>query len=406
MRVLYFTPRNFVARNTGACLRDYYLVRALAGIGSVSVLGIGPRPQSTPEIDLPVVRYSIIEKGPSYSISKLFKGFIGPTPITVLNYADPAVAAELKLLLEQSSFDVVQIEGIHLLSYLPIIRSVRPRPRIVCDWHDIESDLMRRYSLYSRNPAMRWYAYRTVELLERVEKRLLMDCDVHLAVSEHEKCKLKQRADHAVVEVVQNGVDATYYSDLDFDSVASFSKTFLGRHRRSVIFVGSMDFHANVDAAQFFAAEVWPLIRAQDPELEFILVGSNPVAQVRRLAKIPGVTVTGTVQDVRPYYRNALVAVVPLRIGGGTRLKILEAMAAGVPVISTALGAEGLALEAGRDILIANSPEEMANLVIRIAHSSVDWNRISRRGSEIVKTRYDWSVVTKPLCGVHQSLLV
>ena len=114
-----------------------------------------------------------------------------------------------------------------------------------------------------------------------------------------------------------------------------------------------MDYHANIDAALYFASKTWPLIHARRPELRLVIVGAQPAKAILALRE-QAITVTGTVDDVRPYYQSALMSVVPLRVGGGTRLKVLEAMAAGTPVISTTLGAEGLAVTPGKDILIAD----------------------------------------------------
>jgi glycosyltransferase involved in cell wall biosynthesis len=175
--------------------------------------------------------------------------------------------------------------------------------------------------------------------------------------------------------------------------------------RSSVVFVGSMDFHPNVDAAAYFGREVWPEIHAAAPGLQFVIVGSRPVAAVRQLAKLPGVTVTGTVEDVRPYYRKALVAVAPLRIAGGTRLKILEAMAAGVPVVASRIGAEGLEVKPGQDLLVGDTPGEIAAAVSRLHGSPALWGQLSGRGRELVAARYDWAALGESLYHVHRDLL-
>ena len=131
--------------------------------------------------------------------------------------------------------------------------------------------------------------------------------------------------------------------------------------------------------------------------------GRSPTAEVLALANQPGITVTGTVDDLRPFYREALAAVVPLRVGGGTRLKILEAMAAGVPVISTSLGAEGLAAEDGKEIVLADTPSAMAEAVASLDEASPEWHRLSENGTRLVLSRYDWTVIGKEararLCG-------
>ena len=175
--------------------------------------------------------------------------------------------------------------------------------------------------------------------------------------------------------------------------------------RRDLVFMGRMDYHANVDAALFFAKKIWPLLRARRPELRFLVVGAQPAKAVLALRELAGVTVTGTVDDVRPFYRGALAAVVPLRVGGGTRLKVLEAMAAGTPVISTTLGAEGLAVTAGKDILIADSAEAIADTVASLRPESHEWQSLVTNARTLVQTQYDWSVTTEPLLRLYAEQL-
>jgi polysaccharide biosynthesis protein PslH len=143
----------------------------------------------------------------------------------------------------------------------------------------------------------------------------------------------------------------------------------------------------------FFATDIWPHIRRRMPDFKLAIVGANPAPAVRALAELPGVTVTGTVPDVRPYYRDALAAIVPLRTGGGTRLKILEAMAAGVPIISTPLGAEGLAVSNGKNALIvdANDAESWINHIVSLTESPAHRTQIIDAAHRLVETRYDWA---------------
>jgi glycosyltransferase involved in cell wall biosynthesis len=161
-----------------------------------------------------------------------------------------------------------------------------------------------------------------------------------------------------------------------------------------------MDYSANIDAVVWFVNNMWPELSQQNPALSFAIVGRDPTPEVRALAG-DRVSVTGTVPDVRPYYSGALAAVVPLRFGSGTRLKILEAMAAGIPVISTRLGAEGLDLEDGTHLLIADSASEMIAAVCRLADSPELWQRLSRSGREVVSRSYDWGALTENLYRIH-----
>src|SRR6185295_10816651 len=134
-------------------------------------------------------------------------------------------------------------------------------------------------------------------------------------------------------------------------------------------FVGSMDYHANIEGAASFARDVWPVIHQRQPGLRFTIVGRNPPAAITDLCSAPGIEVTGSVADVGPYYREALAAVVPLNVGGGSRLKILEAMAAGVPVVSTKLGAEGLDVSDGENILLAETTAQLARGILNVIKS-------------------------------------
>ncbi len=161
--------------------------------------------------------------------------------------------------------------------------------------------------------------------------------------SARERDRLAQLAPAAHIEVIENGVDTTR-----FPSTPSPSAT-----RNRLVFVGLMDNHANMEAVAWLTARIWPALHQRFPHWKLTLVGSRPPPPIRDLASRPGVEVTGTVPEVAPYYEEALAAVVPLLSGAGTRLKILEAMAAGVPVVSTPLGAEGLAIAPGENILLA-----------------------------------------------------
>jgi len=410
MRILYASPRNFWPLNTGGHLRDYYLARESIRYASVSFLGLRDPDESdngsantAHGLKLGLERLVIVDKGRSYTPWKILRGLIGPTPLTVLNYYDLKVARELSRILNEQTFDLVQIQ-IHLIGYLPIIRACRSQPLVVCDWHNIESELMDRYGRYTRSWARKLYVDRTTHLIKNVERRLLTECDAHIVVSERDRSTLRALAPETRVDIVENGVDAARYANCE--ELAAPMLLGRGRQtRRDIVFVGSMDFHANIDGANYFCAEVWPRIHALAPQLRFIVVGSRPAAEVRDLARSPGVIVTGAVDDVRPYYGGALAAIVPLRVGGGTRLKILEAMAAGIPVVSTSIGAEGLAVNPGANILLADTPEEMARVLMELHHSREMWQRLSEAGRELARTRYDWCVIGSSLHRTHRLLL-
>jgi len=394
MRILYFSPRQCWPRDTGAKLRDYYLASQLAARCPVTYLGLRDPSEASsepPPAESGFMAYYSAARDSTYTVSKLVRGLIGPTPLTVLNYSSANVSRILAEVLQAGSFDAVQMEGVHLSAYLPVIRAAASRPVIVSDWHNVESEILHRYSQVNPNFLRRAYAWRTANLLERAETRFLGACGVHTVTSERERGRLQARHPAAEIHVIPNGVDVQYFASREPDP---------GLPRTNLVFAGSMDYSANVDAVVWFVNNIWPELQREHPALSFAIVGRDPAPEVRALSG-NRVNVTGTVPDVRPYYSGALAAVVPLRIGSGTRLKILEAMAAGIPVISTRLGAEGLDLEDGTHILIADSASEMIAAVSRLAASPELWQRLSRSGREVVSRSYDWRALAEDLYRIH-----
>jgi glycosyltransferase involved in cell wall biosynthesis len=168
-----------------------------------------------------------------------------------------------------------------------------------------------------------------------------------------------------------------------------------------------MDFRPNVDAVVWFCHEVLPLIRRQVPDARFYIVGQSPHRRVLDLADDPAVTVTGYVDDVRSYIAGACVYVVPLRIGGGTRLKVLEAMAMSKPVVSTSLGCEGFqGLESGRELYLADNPEQFAQRVIELLDDAFRRERLGRAARHFVEERYDWRLIVPRLEQIYEKLEV
>jgi len=166
-----------------------------------------------------------------------------------------------------------------------------------------------------------------------------------------------------------------------------------------------MDYRANIDAVTHFAREVWPQLRERHPQLIFTIVGREPAPEVRRLAGLPGVEVTGTVEDVRPYYYDALLAVIPLRVGGGSRLKILEAMAAGVPVVSTRLGAEGIEVKDGKNIVLADTGDELQSAINNLVIDEERRRELAAGGRALVLAQYDWSRLGAILVDTYRRLM-
>ena len=403
MRVLHFAPRVCWPLDTGAKLRNYHLASVLARQARVTLLAFSHHDESSSSVENPYEQVIAVKRDAAYTFAKTVRGLWGRTPLPVLNYTTDSMKKALKGILNEKDFDVVQVEGIHLMAYLPIIRSARKRPLVVCDWHNFESELMRQYSQHEPNLLRRAYAMKTARLMSEFESRALREFDAHVVVSQRDAERLHDLNSDARVFVIENGVDTGYYSAAQIEKAAAARRDTPGKNR--IVFVASMDYHANIEGAVSFAREVWPRLRARQPELVFTIVGRDPSREVRALALTPGIEVTGTVDDVRPFYRNAVAAIVPLNVGGGSRLKILEAMAAGVPVVSTALGADGLDVRPGENILIADTNEQLVEAIASVVEDEEQRNRLGSAGRALVSSRYDWGKVGGLLCEIYQKLL-
>lgn len=394
-RVLQFAPRVPWPLDTGAKLRNYHLARVLSENSAMTLLAFGEDGADISELTKVYERIIKVRRDAGYTLGKVLRGGLGSTPLPLLNYTTGEMKEALAALLNEQDFDLVQTESVHLMDYLPLIRAARRPPVVVCDWHNVESELMQQYSEREKSLPRRAYARRTVRLMREVERRALDEFDAHVVVSEEDAERLRAVNSAAKIFVIGNGVDAKYYASTENGTA----------QKLRIVFVGSMDYHANIDAVIYFARELWPKLREKKSNLVFTIVGRDPAPAVRELSSIAGVEVTGSVADVRPYYREAMAAVVPLRVGGGSRLKILEAMAAGVPVVSTKVGAEGLHVRDGENILLAENDRELIERLTRVGEDEALRSKIATAAHALIEQRYDWSKLGESLARAYRELL-
>jgi sugar transferase (PEP-CTERM/EpsH1 system associated) len=399
VRILFLSPRQCWPTRSGAKLREYHFARALGQHGQVTYVHFtDPGAEPLTCKDLPFCKEVVaIPKPSAYGPAKLVQGVFGRWPLPILNYTSQEMSGAVDRLTSSETFDLIHLDSIHMIRYGEAASQGASRSRIVYNWHNIESESMRRFGDTVSSPAKRWYARLTASKLASLERDILKTNFGHVVCSEREREELLRIAPAARIAVVENGVDVAGFAPGADASPQS----------HKIIFVGLMDYYPNVEAATSFTQRTWPLLRQRFPELSLWIVGANPAPAVLQLGNLDGVTVTGTVPDVRPYYRDALAAIVPLRTGGGTRLKILEAMAAGVPVISTPLGAEGLAVTPDENILLAD-PDD-AGTWLRHVGSLIESESARRAlcaaALELVRTGYDWEILGRKLCDTYEGWL-
>ncbi len=264
---------------------------------------------------------------------------------------------------------------------------LEPHPRLARVMHfaELDSDKWQQYAERSRAP-MKWIYAREQRTLLAFETRVARAFSENVFCTPLEQRIFQQKIPGASSLVLRNGVDLVYYTP----------KPELAEPRH-LVFTGVMDYLPNIDGCEFFAREVLPLLRPRYPDVRFTIVGSNPTAAVRALAALPGVAVTGFVDDTRTWLARAQISVAPLRIARGIQNKVLEALAMGLPVVGTTSATQGIEGQAGRDFIVANSAEEQAAAIARLFDAPDAALALGRRGREFVEREYDWERVLEPL---------
>lgn len=323
---------------------------------------------------------------------QLFRGVVSPVPVAVERYTSSLMANQLQALLQQQKLDTLVCDFLFPAPNIPDLS------RAVLFQHNVETVIWRRHLEHATNPLKKAYFKLQARRMDAFEGAICRRAGHVVAVSEADRETMQHLFGTERISCVDTGVDLAYFSAptpvQDGDSFIS----------ADLVFTGSMDWLPNVDAVQFFAAEILPYIRKERPHCRVIIAGRRPTGAVKQLAnRDPGIVVTGTVPDIRPYLWGSTVSIVPLRIGGGTRLKIFEAMAARVPVVSTSIGAEGLPVKNGENVAIADSPELFARHCLDLLANSDLRRQRANQGWELVLSRFSWEAVSKEFEAVLQA---
>jgi sugar transferase (PEP-CTERM/EpsH1 system associated) len=325
-------------------------------------------------------------------LRRLSLGLLRGRPLIQSMHYDSNLAKEVHRLTSQESYDIIHVEFSFMAPYLAFV-SPWSRAKKVLSMHNVESIRFARELKFARG-ARRLALLSDHILFKSWEEKLVRQFDGVLAVSRSEQAWIRQHAPAAVIELAPNGVDSVYFSVSDES-----------RANRSIVFTALMNYPPNVDAALWFCDEILPIIHSRDPQVSFKIVGDKAGTEVFALAQRKGVHVTGRVPDIRPHLADSLAVVVPLRSGGGTRLKILEAMAMGRPVVSTYQGAEGLEATDGVNILLADTPEKFASHILDLIANPQLGRRLGIAGRKLVETRYDWSICLGNIENFYRTLL-
>jgi glycosyltransferase involved in cell wall biosynthesis len=392
MRVLVLSVTNPVPANNGVKMRTWSILRALAAEGHEVVLVIFADPSGPDELSRELLRtcarvICVPHQLKSLSSSRDYVGrakhLFSQIPYATEASRSAEMERQLLHLLDDEAIDIILSEQTDLLVNLT---APLAQPLIV-DFHNVDYLIYERYLRLERNPAKRLYAWLESRKSRAWERRACQRAKVALACSEYDRIKLKQLNPALPIFVVPNVVNVDEYEPVDCVDA------------RKILFQGGMDWYPNRDAVEFFVAEAFPLIRKEVPNARFVVAGRNPPEKFREhLSQTPGVEFTGTVPDMRAQIADAAVCVVPLRIGSGTRLKILEAAAMAKPIVSTHLGAEGLKFLNGEEIMLEDDPSTFARTVIGLLSTPDRRALLGRAARRRVEEDYSFRSLCQALC--------
>lgn len=388
LKLLFLAPYPPYPPRGGGQQRMWQFVRLLAARHETWVLTFSPSAQADQALaPLRDICHVEVVPLPRHTVERRLRALAGSTlPDMALRGRSEAYAAALSRLLAQVQFDVVQAESIETAQY----GAQRSKgPLWVYDAWNAEFLLQRRAFLTDartlRSMPAAAYSFVQWHKLRAYESRLSRRFGGAFAVSEADAAVLRSLDRGLDVRVIPNGVDTDYYRASQPLAARSTD------NRRCVLFTGALSFRPNIDALRWFVSEVLPLVRADVPDLEFSIVGRDPQPVVRELGRLAGVSVAADVPDVRPFFADARAYVVPMRIGGGVRLKLLEALSMEQAVVSTTLGAQGVeGLRDGEHVLLAAGSEAFAAQLVRLLRDQALAARLAANGRRLVVERYDW----------------
>lgn len=385
-RLLFLSHRLPFPPHSGAAIRTYNILRELARTYEIDAVCFDRRDPATTsrsreeriEALRPFARCDVFPIPQERSLSRLawdhLRSLVTGRVYTWYVHDDPGFLDRVDALLRAHEYDVIHVDSLDLVRAFDRL----PMARVACTHHNIESELLRRRALRTPDGMRRRYLSHQAERLELAERRWAPRVGLNLCCSADDAALLGQLAPGSRIAVVPNGVDDEYFAPCSVPRDGS------------LVFVGGTTWYPNKDALEWCASEILPALRASGLMAEFRWVGRVRDEERRALEHVPGLTLTGYVDDVRPFLASASIFVAPIRVGGGTRLKILDAWAMGTPIVGTAAAMEGLSAADGRDFLRAETAEAFVSAIRRLLMDPATAETIGGNGRSTVEEHYGW----------------
>ena len=395
MRIIWLKTGPLHPLDTGGKIRTYNMLRALKRSHEVTYVSLCPLevPETIKKSAQEYchraawIPWQETHKGSLKFFSDLALNQFGSSlPYVICKYRSLAMATATHSVVEKASPDLIICDFLTpAVNLFPAGR--KPKTPLLLFQHNVEALIWKRLYEKTEGAVKRFYFKCQWRRMQCFERDTCARFDGVVGVSP-EDCNI-MRHEYDLTNVlgdVPTGVDCESYAAAPASD----------REPHSLVFLGSMDWMPNIDAVEYFTSEIWPAVRQKHPEATFTIVGRNPPAKVREMEqRFPGVRVTGTVDDVKPFLNKAAAMIVPLRVGGGTRIKIFEGMATGIPVISTQIGAEGLPVKHGENILLADTPAEFVGQISALFENPSCGENLGAAGRTLVQTNFGWDKVSR-----------
>lgn len=395
MRILQLTPQLPWPPDNGGRVGIYNLLKQMSRRHTVTLVSFVTE-ESEPcvaTLRQHCSQISAIRHDTATTRSGMMKNLFSSMPYTMAKFVSPKMAAEVRAITHSGAVDLVHVDHLHMAGYIDQVPRGLP---VVLREHNIESAILQRFADLSSNPAIRLYAGFQARRLSRYEAAMAPRFNRCVAVTAVDGSVLRQMAPTAKVEVIPDGVDTDLFHP---NAVPVQPEPF------RLVTTGDYGWAPTADGLTHFVRTVFPLIRASIPEVRLSIVGLNPPGWVRQLKPESGIDTLGRVEDVRPEILRGSVFVVPTRIGSGIRLKILEAMAMGRPVVSTSIGCEGIEAVDGECLVIADAPASFAAAVVRLLRNPEDRERLVEAATRLIASRYTWAALGDQLSELYETVL-
>lgn len=393
MNILFLSPRMPLPADTGGKIRTFNILKQIAKANHVTLLCFSFEASDQdfiPEFNKLGIQVTLVPIAESSIFQKITGVLFKPIPFSIGKYHTPLMRRAIAKILKTQKFDAVHVDHLHMAHYTDCFNNIP----CMLDEHNVEYKILERCSKVEAGFIKKMLYQQQAAKMKAFESRKIKDFKGVFACSLDDQKILKNiSSGNTPLHVIANGVDTEYFTSPDLKDAA----------QDALVFTGSMDWLPNDDAITYFCNKILPLIWQKKQGVKFYVVGKNPSKLVKDFSQHdPRVIVTGRVEDVRPYIQRSKIFIVPLRIGGGTRLKILEAMAMGKAVVSTSIGAEGIECRDGKNILLGDTPEAFAVKVLLLLNDEQKSKDIGQQARQFVCDHYDWNLIGQKLKSIYE----